>query len=197
MSALTSAIEEAIFDWVVAGSELDEDHVIWEDERGPQPQGCYIAMQVGDERSFGADWSKTSLIESSDEDNGEIMYTLTGTRVLTLVLECFAAGEDWQTARPAARLARVITARRLPSIAFALSQARVGIGTIQPVQVLKLERAKIFESRARVEINLHLVAQVSETAPWIETVELTVEPNEDGETPLESVEVTITRPPET
>ncbi len=170
--SVTSTVEDAIYDWVVAGSELDEAQVIWAEERGPQPQGCYISMRIGDERSFGGDWVRQSEPDGSDEDPTMIMYTATGVRVLKLTLECFAAGDAWSTARPAARLARVLAVRRLPSIAEALSAARVGIGPITPVQVLELERAKIFEPRAQVEITLHLISEVSELVPSIDTVEI-------------------------
>src|SRR5690606_8637414 len=136
--ANTDAVEDAIFEWVVAGSGLSEDHVIWSGGRGPQPRGCYISMTLGDERNFGGDWVRKTDVPDP-EDGAEIEYTATGVRLVTLTLECFAAGDAWETARPDRRLARVKDARVLPSIADLLRSANVGVGPIGPVQSLNLQ----------------------------------------------------------
>lgn len=56
MSAMQwSTIEDAIHDWIAAGSGLANDHVIWADQGGPRPVGPYIAMRLS-VMQRGRDW---------------------------------------------------------------------------------------------------------------------------------------------
>lgn len=187
MSAVTDTVARAIVQWVITGSGLAESQVIWEEQRGKQPSGCYIAMRIENEREFGADWEETNTLDQSDDADVEL--AVHGTRTATLVLECFAAGDSWKTAKPERTLASVLTARRLPSVRFALRAANIGIGAVTAVQTLSLMRSQIFEPRARVEVNLHLSSMVSEFSPWIETVK--VKPTVDE---TELPEITVVRP---
>lgn len=189
MSAVTDTVAKAIYDWVVAGSGLAAAQVIWADQRGKQPSGCYIAMRIENEREFGADWEETSTLAQSDDDDVEV--AVHGVRVATLVLECFAAGDPWSTAKPERRLRSVLTARRLPTVRFALRAANVGIGPVAPVQTLAIERAQLFEPRARVEVTLHLASVAAERSTWIETVKIL--PEVDG---IQQPEITVVRPPD-
>ncbi len=178
MSAVTDDIEKALVDWVQSGSGLARDHIIWEQERGPQPNGCYISMRISLEQEYGDDWSATEL-----NDDNEIVYSSIGVRRATLTLQCFAAGDKWSVAKPDRRLASVMNARRLPSTELALRAAGVGFGPMNPVQSLNLERSQYFEPRALVSVILHLVSTVTEVSPWIECVEIeptvTLPPDEE------------------
>lgn len=49
-------IQKAIKDWVIAGSGLDADHVIWEKLKGPRPSTPYIELAVSTVTSPSHDW---------------------------------------------------------------------------------------------------------------------------------------------
>lgn len=57
MSALGwAAVEDAIQAWMVAGSGLAADHVIWTQQTAPRPTGEYIAMRLSGPMGVGRDW---------------------------------------------------------------------------------------------------------------------------------------------
>jgi len=51
-----TTVEDAIQAWIVAGSGLAADHVIWSDQGGPRPVGQYVAMRVSILANRGRDW---------------------------------------------------------------------------------------------------------------------------------------------
>ncbi len=178
-----STIEDALVTWIAAAAGISEDNVLWTMERSPQVKGCYIAITLGGEAEIGGDWTELRDIAEEDQLPGEdIDHVLIGPRTRSLKLECFAAGDKWEIARPEAKLARVVKARNLPTRAQALRKAGIGFGTIGPVVVQGLERSVIFESRAVVEMTLHVTSEISERGTWIERVVIspTIKVNPDA-----------------
>ncbi len=169
-----ATIEDALVTWIAAGAGISEDNVSWTQERGPGTKGCYIAITLGGEVEVGGDWTEVRDLAAEDRAPGaDVAIVLKGPRTRSLKLECFAGGDPWVTARPEAKLARALKARNLPSHSQALRAAGVGFGPIGPVTVQGIERSKIFESRAIVEMTLHVVSEISELGTWIERVEIT------------------------
>lgn len=188
---------DAIFDWVSAGSGLVQgadgiDTVQWADQKPPRPSTCHISMRIKGELGFGQDWM-TQSAAPAPVPGADLEFTMTGPRVSTLVLECFAGDQKWGAVRPDRKLSNVIAARNLPTISYALRRAGVGFGPIGPVQVLELARGVIFEPRALVEITIHTISRVSELGTWIERVEVAPTITANGQ---EIVLPTFIEPPE-
>jgi hypothetical protein len=147
--AVPDSIKDAIYRWVVAGSELAEAQVVWSQEAtggGPSPIGTYIEMRLdGIDTRVSADW----VIPRSE---GGVRH-VRGTRNPTLELRCFA-GASTGSLRAEMVLARVTASRRLPSVAKILRAGDVGIGEIGKVRVVN--------GISLVEVELHITIDVSE-----------------------------------
>ena len=170
-AAYTVAIEDAIFDWVAAGSGITVD---WAVQNTPRPTTPYISMRAIALVAGGLDWL------DHDHDGGgapgaKIIYKSRGTRRLTLSLQCFG-GDATGLAAPLAFLEAVRASRILPSNHDALAAAGVGIASIGPVLALEgsTNRA-ILEPRAVMEVGIHLASEITETGTFIEFVEITNE----------------------
>lgn len=160
--------ENAIHAWVVAGSELAADHVIWWGHRGPVPSGTYISMRIIE---IGRVSSDCMVTESA---GAEIVHRVAGPRQPTLELTCFA-GTPLGSGSTTHILERVITAIKLPSVRALLRAGNVGIGPRGRVRELGGIRSTMFDPRAIVEIGLHTTFEVSETGFAIERVEVVQE----------------------
>ena len=164
-------LENAIHGWVVTGSELTADHVIWGAEAtggGPVPSGTYIAMELIGVNRVSGDWLITRV------EGGRIVHHVRGTRHPTLKLTCFS-GARYGVQRASMILERVIAAIRLPSVGKLLAAADVGIGPRGQVRAASVPRSTMFDPRATVEIGLHIMLDVSEPGSSIERVNVEVE----------------------
>lgn len=154
----TAAWEDAIYQWVLTGSGLDPDHVIWASAGGPggpAPAGLYISMRIIDVDQVSDDWLIPRRV------GGGIVHHVRGTRHPTLELRCFA-GESTGARRAELVLARVMAAVMLPTVAKALRQGDVGVGTCSKVRVLPGVRSGLLDPLAMVEVGLHIKIDVSE-----------------------------------
>jgi hypothetical protein len=153
----TSVAEDAIYAWIVAGSALAPDHVIWANagNGGPSPAGLYISMRLLNIDTVSADW----LI--SRRSGTQVVHHVRGTRHPVLELTC-SAGSSYGARRAEMVLARVVAAIRLPSVAKMLRKGAVGVGESGPVRVIQGRRSGMFDPRATVEIQLHTMIDVSE-----------------------------------
>jgi hypothetical protein len=159
-----TAVENAIHAWVVSGSGLDAEHVIW--AGGPTPAGLYISMRIINVDSVSDDW----LISRRTADGG-IVHHARGTRHPILELTCFA-GERYGAKRAEMVLARVTAALVLPSVAAALRKGDVGVGTFEKARVVEGRRSGMFDPRAIVEVMLHIKIDVSEVGGEFRTVQV-------------------------
>jgi hypothetical protein len=165
-------LEDTIHAWVVAGSGLDADHVIWSAEAsggGPVPAGTYISMRLLATGTVSEDWVIARI------EGGNIVSHVRGTRHPTLELTCFSGGR-YGSGRAQMVLTRVLAALRLPTIAAALRAGNVGIGDRGKVRMVEGRRSTMFDPRAVVEIALHTQIDVSELGQSIETVEIDLTP---------------------
>lgn len=171
-AAFQPDVGDALWSWVVAGSGLDADHVIWTPESagetGPVPTDTYIAMRLRELRRVSSDWMLTERFEDT------FTHRVAGARQATLELTCFA-GAAGGVLRASGVLDRLLTSIRLPSVAALLHAGNIGIGTRGPIRVVNGARSGMFDPRAIVEIELHLVAEMSESGAAIERLRVTNE----------------------
>lgn len=160
-------IEDAIQAWVVAGSQLAADHVIWAGERGagPAPAGTYISLRFIASNRVSMDWIKAERAGSS------VIFHVRGTRHPTLEITC-SAGANYGSRRAEQIIERVLTAIKLPSVAKSLRAGGVGVGTRGPVRVVPGIRSQMLDPRAIVEVGLHIMIDISEHGSSIEHVGL-------------------------
>jgi hypothetical protein len=86
---LNTTIENAVHAWVMAGSGLAADKVIWAQQEGPRPSGTYVALRFMSVRQVGQDWADVEdnplvvgdTVESVDA--GADTLTLTAHGLLT------------------------------------------------------------------------------------------------------------------
>lgn len=163
---------DALWSWVVTGSGLDAEHVIWTPESagetGPVPTGTYIAMHLRDLRRVASDWVLTERFEDT------FTHRVAGPRQQMLELTCFA-GAAGGPLRASGVLDRLLTSIKLPSVAALLHAGNIGIGTRGPIRVVNGARSGMFDPRAIVEVELHLVAEMSESGAAIERLRVTNE----------------------
>lgn len=184
MSAIAwSTIRNAIQAWIVTGSGLAGDHVVWRGQRDaggnpmPRPNGMYIELKLTLMR-----WNGASDFRAYDYDAGSNTLTLhtRGPRTALLTATCYQGvptggkGEPSDTSCMAV-LNDAMTATGLDVVFDALVAAGVGIGDVDALQIAGgvINEVK-FEERAIVTVKLHLASQVSQVFPagqgWIETV---------------------------
>ncbi len=158
-----TSLEDTVHTWVVAGSQLAADHVIW-GGRGPAPAGPYIELALHDVQRVANDWIDPRL------ESGQVMYHVRGVRQVTLELTCIAA-DRYGEARPQAILDRVLTVE-LPSVAAVLRRAGVGIGARGPVRAIPGVRSGLFDPRAIAEVELYVASDLAERGSAIKRVSI-------------------------
>ncbi len=171
---ITEAMEDAIVDWIVAATGLDEGQIVWSGQGTAQQAGVWVALRIEGERSIGQPWKETRKVEAPVPlADTEFVHSSTGTA--TLRIECYTGGLTWQSARPDRVLSRIKNARTLPTVLATLRAANVGLGVPGTVQSANYERSTVFEPRAIIEFGLNLIAQASELGTRIEKATITNE----------------------
>lgn len=162
-----ATIEDAIYAWVSTASGVT---TIWAGQDAPAPTGVYIALRLSLEQT-GQDWVDV-------EDNptptpgAEILQTVRGVRRLTLGIQAFP-GTPTGVGSAASLLEKVMIGAKLPSRREALNAAGVGILNFGPIQTLNFTINQVdFEPRASMEVFIQSVSTLTETATFIETVEI-------------------------
>jgi hypothetical protein len=177
-------LRDAIHTWFVAGSGLDNAHVIWAgqvDAQGnsaPRPSGQYIALRLTVITIFGTDWSDYDL------QGSVFTQYVRGPRRAILTAQCFqglpTGGQEVDTTMCAMRLHDVATALWLDSISKNLANAGVGISSFGDIQttdgVITKSRG---EGRAIMTVSMSLASEMTFVYPtgtgWIQFV------NADGQ----------------
>jgi hypothetical protein len=155
------AQEDAIHAWVVAGSGLAPEQVIWSD-LGPAPPGRYISMRWLGSARVSQDWMRTTP---------DGTHQVRGTRIQTLELSC-NAGAFTGEFRADLVLERVIAARRLPTVSERLARADVGVGSVGRIRSTPGVRSAMLDPRSVVEVEIHVSIAISEPGSTIETVQI-------------------------
>jgi len=171
-SAWNSSVENAIHAWVVAGSGLPADKVIWSLQTGPLLELPYITMRCAVVSTSGLDWIDLEFAANPTPEN-EVDYIVRGSRRALLELQCYADATDVTGMAAQSILGNVIASARLPSIRSALNTAKIGVSVAEPIQFLGQVADSVgFEPRAITRIPMHLVNEISETGTFIETVQI-------------------------
>jgi hypothetical protein len=172
MSAIDiETVKSALRTWVIRGSGLPPDHVVWTlGARRPDSSYIHMRLKVG---TVGQDLVKYTPNPSPTSGN-DALFTVVGARILTFTVTCFAPTEPNQGARsPEQILNDVFTSYSFPSVTAVVKAAKLGWLTntdITPIDLL-IDKT-LFEPRAYMTIRLHTIAQLSETGPSIDTVEI-------------------------
>lgn len=192
MSAIQWAtVRDAIQAWIVTGSGLAGDHVVWAGQRDadgnlmPRPSGMYILLHL-----TVFDWRATSdaKVYTFDAGSNTLTQHLRGPRVALLNATCYQgtpAGGTGQpsTTAPMAVINDALTATGLDPVFDVLVAAGVGVGKVSAINVQggAINNVK-FEERAIATVQLHLASDVSYAYPagtgWIDIVNASGNPGD-------------------
>ncbi len=186
MSAIAwTTVQNALHAWIVAGSGLDSDHVIWTGQNGPRPDEMFCELRLTLLPRLGRDWIDHAV------ESGNYVSRLRGPRRAIFTVQCFQG-----TSSPAvgetsclAVLDDAMSAFALESITAALVVAGVGVSSIEAAQVTDqtLNTARN-EQRAFVTAQINLTSEITETVigqGWISNV------NGEGESDLLPVSIEV------
>lgn len=173
MSAIAwQQIEDAIHAWVVNGSGLAADRVVWAGQNQPERAVPFITIRVSSIRRRGNDWTNVEDA-ASPAPGAELQKVIRGPRIIGLTIQCFAASPIG-AAGALAILENVAIAVQRPVVSEVLDAARVGIGNISDVEALDgVIGSTLFEPRAIMTVSLHTVSELDAgTLTYIETVDV-------------------------
>ena len=164
-----SIFEDTIQRWVVAGSGLASDHVLWGGDgtgNGAIPAGTYISMRLVETDTVSDDWLITRRV------GDDVEHHVRGTRHPKLDLTCFA-GARYGSGRAAQVLERVSASILLPSVATILRKGQVGVGLVGAIRTVEGMRSQMFDPRATVRIELHTMLDISEAGREFKSAQVT------------------------
>lgn len=165
------AVENAIRAWVVTGSGLPADKVIWANQDGDRPEDPFITIALSGLHGRGMDTveSSTDLNRPAGE---EIRLNVKGLREMTASVQAFT---DATTGNSGARalLMKVQAALRLPSIRDALGALSLSPFDPGDVQVFPIVFPTGFEGRGTLAVRFYVMQTVDEFTGYISSVELT------------------------
>jgi hypothetical protein len=160
-----AAVRLAIRSWVVTGSALSGDHVIWVGQQHRVPDGAYITLRLSTIDPLGHD--ESSITEAA----GVLTEHLTGHRDAKLTITCFSGIDEHDATRAVLTLDSVRTAARLMTVANVLQAANVGVNHIADVRAIGATINNTqFDSRAELVVHLNLVSELTGAADAIQTV---------------------------
>lgn len=197
-------IRDAIQSWIVVGSGLSGDHVVWSGQRDtdgnpmPRPVGMFIELRLTMIKWAGfsdARWY------AYDQPSNTFTQHTSGPRVAMLTATCFqgapSGGASIPTniapAHPAVVLNEAMAATGRDDISMALVAAGIGVGSIESLDITPaIINTTLLEQRAIVTVQLHLASDLTYTYPagqgWIDTV------NGSGSGDLAPVQLHVTLP---
>lgn len=159
--------EDAIQAWVVTGSGLASDHVIWTGDgpSGPQPAGAYISMRITDDDTASDDWM------TPRRNGSAIEYRVRSHHMATIELTC-NAGASYGSGRAGMILRRVIAASSFPSVIEAMKVGGVGIGPVSKIRLIPGVRSGLLAPKAMVTVGVHMMLDIVEAGNEIVTAVL-------------------------
>lgn len=163
-------VEDAIHEWVTAGSGLAPGQVIWSQQEGPRPAGAFISLRVMSLRQVGHDWLDVIDVENP-EPGAEVEQRSRGVRELQLGVQAFA-GPGTGSTSGLSLLNGIVAAANLPTRRDALNAAGVGVLGFGPSQSIDGMLGTSFEPRAMLDVRLALVSELSELSTYIQSVEV-------------------------
>ncbi len=167
------AVENAIAVWVLAGSGLPPDRVIWSRQNRARLPSTkpYFELRITRTEKPGVDW-RTHKDATVPTPGREIEYVIRGARVATLSMTCYAS-DGIGDASPDEIVDNVQMSVLDPDVAAGLQLAGVGVGRFDPIQFIEgVVNSTIIEPRATLTVSLHLAREKSAFGTYIETYEL-------------------------
>ncbi len=165
---MTPALEDVLHLWVVNGSGLDSDKVIWARQEGPRPTDTWISLSVISDSQVGQNYS--GLREDTPALIEEVVFSNTLTM---LSIQCFN-GEATGERTPEQILADVRLSYGLPSLRIPFSDVKAAITEFTPIVTVgntishsRFERRAVMTAKMLGASELR-VAQVE----YIEIVEI-------------------------
>lgn len=167
-----TSIEAALHAWVVAGTGLPANQVHFAQQDAPQTRPM-VTLRVMSVRTIGQDWINVEDNPDSDGDDGEeILILARGTREAVISIQAFGA-DAVGSAAPRALLEKLAARSRFPSLRDALDAANIGLAPLGAVLSMDgVIGSSSFDPRATLEARIFITSEVSETATYIESVEL-------------------------
>lgn len=166
-----TSIEDVLHAWLVRGTGLSAERVLWAEQLPPRLTRPFATLKLGAlTRTGGAD----ELRESTDldaPDGEEIEFTAVGQRLL--VVSCQAFTQDI-TGGAAARalLARAQAALALPSVTEAFAGAGLVVVNEGGINDLTALLDTQFEGRAQMDVTFALAGSVTERTGYIAEAEI-------------------------
>lgn len=177
MSAASwNTIERALQAWVVEGSGLAGDHVVWNDLKLAQPTKPYISLAFVGERGVGSD-EVITRDAASPQAGAEIEHVVRGNRVALLSITVYVTSADAVGERAArAILDDVRTQRSVPDTADALGDAGIGVANIESTRAvgIGIDSADI-EPRVVMTVACNIGSTLVRTGTYIQSAEITNE----------------------
>lgn len=166
-----AAWQAAVHAWVVAGSGLAADRVIWSGQNGPRPAAPWISLSITQVDAPKVDWRDVRPAASPSAGR-ELTASTRGVRAASLSIQAFSPAGVGLLA-PTSLLEAVRLAATLPSVREALGGAGVGVADLGSVRdVGGVLGGSVFEPRAHVDVRLNLVVQLSEPMTYIGQVSI-------------------------
>jgi hypothetical protein len=192
--SLSTAQEDAVHAFLVAGSGLAAANVLWSQQGQPRPATTWISALVLAAEPVGLDGVFATVNEAGPA-GAEVTLTSRGTREVTLSLQCFN-GTATSSTSPTSVLSRIVAAARLPTPQGLLRSASVGLGGFGPVQTVGgLISTTRFEPRATLTARLFVESELTEAAGSIEHVDITiVSPVGDDDEPVTGISAFVVPP---
>lgn len=167
-----ATIQDALRVWVETGSGLPAGKVIWSRQNAPRPDAPYIALGTIAIQRAGRDWNDVEDA-AVPAPGAEIELKTRGVRTMIIQLQAFG-GDPTGAASPDALLHDVMTQAARQSQRELFEVAGMGLLTLSDVQPLEGDlQGSILEPRAVSQATFALASEVTETATYIETVEVT------------------------
>jgi hypothetical protein len=165
MSSWTD-IESAIQNAIEAATGLDDAHVIFAEQNGPQPSRPFITIRMGDGTSRGE-----YVTHEHDAVADELVLTAYSHRELVVSLQAFTSGTTGNTARA------MLEALRLSLLLPTAREALRAVGLV-PFEASRVQNITAldeadYQGRALLEVRCEVLQTAEERVPYIRTVAVT------------------------
>lgn len=165
---MQQAQEDAIRQWVLAGSGLAADHVIFHQQTGARPLDAnnFATIRIGDTNPVACVDEVQETYNGAQPAGQEIAQTVTGLRSVNVTVQFFGAPSTGDTkAQVQAQQTQVALA--LPSVRNALGAAGLTpYDTGRITNVTALIGTK-FEGRAVLDMHFYVLEQITEQTGYI------------------------------
>lgn len=153
-----TALENALFDWVVFISQLPEESVVWEAQGQPEIAHPSISLDISPLATLGRDW-----VQSEENGTEDVDRTQSGPREFFLQLQCRSSDALGEFS-PRAILHRCITRSQRASATLILRAACCTFVDDGQVQTTSLPvSASVLEPRGLLTMRMRALSSDLET----------------------------------